>query len=285
MNDREASARDASVANGEGERQGEGETNDLGQRPGGDPDFRPLAEAKRLLRQTRAATLATLNGSGDPFASLVTVATDHDGSPIFLVSQLSSHTRHLDTDGRCSLLLAETGAGDPLAHPRLTVTGTARKITEPAARTGLRTRFLARHPKAELYVDFGDFSFWRVEMAQAHLNGGFARAARFPANRLLTPLEGAAGLLAAETGAVAHMNADHADALALYAQVLAGRPAGAWIATGLDPDGMDLACGDHTARLVFPERTVTPGDLRKVLVVLAAQARNAQSDAPQGAAS
>ena len=68
-----------------------------------DPDFRPLAEAKRLLRQTRAGTLATLAAGGDPFASLVTLATDHDGSPLFLVSQLSHHTRHLDKDGRCSL--------------------------------------------------------------------------------------------------------------------------------------------------------------------------------------
>ena len=252
-----------------------GEMPSEGAQPGGDPDFRPLAEAKRLLRQTRAGTLATLTASGDPFASLITLATDHDGSPLFLVSQLSHHTRHLDRDGRCSLLLAETGAGDPLAHPRLTLTGTATKVTDKAQRAGVRARFLARHPKAELYVDFADFSFWRVAMAQAHLNGGFARAARFPAARLLTPLEGAAGLVAAEAGAVAHMNADHADALALYAQALAGRPAGAWTATGLDPEGMDLACGDDTARLCFPERIVTPGDLRKVLVALAAQAREA----------
>ena len=69
------------------------------------------------------------------------------------------------------------------------------------------------------------------------------------------------------------MNADHADALALYAEVLAGQPAGAWVATGLDPDGMDLSCGDLTARLPFPERITTPGDLRKVLATLADRAR------------
>ena len=115
-------------------------------------------------------------------------------------------------------------------------------------------------------------------MAQAHLNGGFARAARFPANRLATDLQGAGTLIAAEAGAVAHMNADHADALALYAEVLAGQPAGAWLATGLDPDGMDLAWGDLTARLAFAERITTPGDLRKVLVDLAAQARSLRAD-------
>ena len=243
-------------------------------RPGADPDFRPLAEAKRLLRSIRAGTLATLNGSGDPFASLVSVATDPDGSPLILVSQLSAHTRHLDKDKRASLLLAETGAGDPLTHPRLTITGVAQKIVDPAARAAVRQRFLAKHPQAALYADFGDFSFWRLAMDQIHLNGGFARAARFPAKRLLTETADADALLASEQGAISHMNADHAEALALYAQVLAGQPAGAWIATGLDPDGMDLACGDRTARLVFPQRVTTPGDLRKVLVDLAEAARS-----------
>ena len=249
------------------------ESDDAPARPGTDAAFDPLAESKRLLRSIRAGALGTLNGSGDPFSTLVTVATDHDGAPLILVSQLSAHTRHLDADPRCSLLLAETGPGDPLTHPRLTLTGRAEKVVEPGARTAVRARFLARHPRAELYADFADFSFWRMAMEQVHLNGGFARAARFPAARLATPLDGAATLVAAEAGALAHMNADHADALALYAQVLAGQPAGTWIATGLDPDGMDLACGDRTARLAFPEPVTTPGDLRKVLATLAEQAR------------
>lgn len=240
--------------------------------PGADPDFNPLAEAKRLLRSTRAGTLATLNGSGDPFASLITVATDHAGSPLILVSQLSSHTRHMDKDPRVSLLLAETGDGDPLAHPRLTITGVAEKVGEPG-RTLVRARFLARHPKASLYADFSDFSFWRIGMDQIHLNGGFARAARFPAKRLVTAVDQADDLLTAEAGAVEHMNADHADALSLYAQVIAGKPAGAWTVTGLDPDGMDLAWEDLTARIPFPEPVTTAHDLRKVLVKLANAAR------------
>ena len=238
------------------------------------PAFDALAEAKRLLRGTRAGTLATLNGSGDPFASLVTVATDPAGAPLILVSQLSSHTRHMDKDPRVSLLLAETGEGDPLAHPRLTLTGTAEKVVEREARRAVRGRFLARHPKAELYADFADFSFWRIALEQVHLNGGFARAARFPGSRLLTPLAGADTLLAAEDGAVAHMNADHRDALALYAQKIAGKPKGDWLATGIDPDGMDLACGDLTARIPFATPIMHPGDLRKVLVDMAKAARS-----------
>ena len=251
------------------------------ERPGQDsapqaPAFDALAESKRLLRSIRAGTLATLNASGDPFASLVTVATAPDGAPLILVSQLSAHTRHMDKDPRVSLLLAETGEGDPLAHPRLTLTGRAEKIVEREARAAVRTRFLARHPKAELYADFADFSFWRIGLEQVHLNGGFARAARFPGSRLLTPLAGADTLVAAEDGAVAHMNADHRDALALYAEKIAGKPKGAWLATGIDPDGMDLACGDLTARIPFVTPIMHPGDLRKVLVEMANAARGAR---------
>jgi len=251
-----------------------------GPRPGADPDFQPEMEARRILRATRAGALATLNGSGDPFASLVSVATDPDGSPLLLVSQLSAHTRHLDKDPRASLLLAETGAGDPLAHPRLTITAVAHKITEPEARAAVRRRFLAKHPKAALYADFGDFSFWRFAMDQIHLNGGFARAARFPARRILTEVADADALLAAEAGALAHMNADHADALALYAHILAGQPEGAWVATGLDPEGIDLAHGDQTARVTFPNRVTTPGALRAALVEMARTAREKAGAAP-----
>ena len=141
-----------------------------------EPAFDRVAESKRLLRSVRAGSLATLTGAGEPFASLTTVATEHDGSPLLLISRLSAHTRHLENDGRCSLLLADTGPGDPLAHPRLTITGTATKVTDTERRRLTRARFLAKHPRAELYADFGDFSFWSIAMDQIHLNGGFARA-------------------------------------------------------------------------------------------------------------
>ena len=228
-------------------------------------------EARRLLRTVRAGALATLSPDA-PFASLVAVATLPDGSPVMVLSQLAAHTRHLQTDPRCSILLAEGGKGDPLAHPRLTLVGRAVRA-EPSERTAWRTRYLARHPKAELYADFADFSFWRMAVETAHLNGGFARAAQFDAADIVTPLGGAEALIEAEEGAVAHMNTDHRDALKLYATVLAGAPDGDWRTSGIDPDGIDLACGDRTARLEFPERITTPGDLRKVLVKWAEEAR------------
>ena len=115
----------------------------------------------------------------------------------------------------------------------------------------MRRRFLARHPKSELYAGFGDFAFWRLGVASAHLNGGFARAADLKAQDVLTDLAGAAELVAAEEGAVAHMNEDHADATLLYATKLLGEEEGPWRISGLDPDGADLTAGDRTARLAF----------------------------------
>lgn len=237
-------------------------------------DFDPVGLAKRLLRATRAGTLATLDrSSGYPFASLVNVATDLDGSPIILVSRLSTHTANLECDGRASILLAAGGKGDPLAHPRLTVLGNfVRRDDDPR----LRRRFLARHPKSELYAGFADFSFWWMSVVSAHLNGGFARAADLTAQDVLTDLDGADSLIATEESAVEHMNADHADAVALYATKLVGAAEGDWRVTGLDPEGLDLALGDATSRLSFPHRITDAAGLRSVLKDLAERARAAR---------
>lgn len=239
------------------------------------PDFDPAGLAKELLRTIRAGALATIDrNTGHPFASLVNVATDSDGAPVILVSRLSTHTANLEADGRASVLLAASGKGDPLAYPRLTLLGSfVRVARDDPGEPRLRRRFLARHPKSELYAGFGDFSFWRLDVVSAHLNGGFARAADLKAADVLTDIAGADELIEAEADAVTHMNADHAEALRLYATKLRGGGDGAWRLTGLDPDGLDLACGDATVRLNFPHRVLTAQQLRTVLVDLAASAR------------
>jgi heme oxygenase (biliverdin-IX-beta and delta-forming) len=239
------------------------------------PDFDAKSNAKILLRSVRAGALATIDrNTGHPFGSLVNVATDSDGSPLILISRLSSHTANLETDSRASVLLATTGKGDPLAHPRLTVLGRFAKIAHDAAdEVRLRRRFLARHPKAELYAGFADFALWRMTIESAHLNAGFARAADLTAADVMTIISGAGDLLDSEPSAIAHMNGDHADALALYATKLLGAAAGPWRMTGLDPDGLDLACGDAVLRLDFPQRITNAGRLREVLADLAKRAR------------
>jgi heme iron utilization protein len=239
------------------------------------PDFDPKAVAKGLLRATRAGSLATIDrNTGHPFASLVNVATDSDGAPLILVSRLSTHTANLEADGRASVLLASTGKGDPLAYPRLTLLGSFTRIAhDDPQEARIRRRFLARNPKSQLYAGFADFSFWRLAVVSAHLNGGFARAADLKAADLITDLAGAEGLLEAEESAVTHMNTDHAEAVRLYATKLLGAEDGAWQLTGLDPDGLDLARGDATLRLPFPERVTSAEHLRKMVVDLAKQAR------------
>ncbi|MEM1313999.1 MAG: DUF2470 domain-containing protein [Pseudomonadota bacterium] len=248
-----------------------------------DPDkkdvLRPVDdEARRqaddLLRLARHAALAALEpGTGTPLASRVSVACDLDGSPVFLISQLSAHFGALEGDPRCSLLVGEPGRGDPLAHPRMTVIGRARK-TEGALRERLRGRFLARHPKAALYADFGDFAFWRVEIERASLNAGFGKAYELSAADLTAPQP--EGFEALERGAVDHMNEDHADAVALYARTL-DRADGAWRLVGLDAHGLDLTLNDETARLRFDRPLRAAEELRPMLIALAKRARAGQA--------
>jgi putative heme iron utilization protein len=154
----------------------------------GRDDFNPIAIAKDLLRTIRAGALATIDrNTGHPFSSLVNVATDVDGSPLILISRLAGHTANLEADPRASVLLAATGKGDPLAYPRLTVLGAFRRIESAApAAARVARRFLSHHPKSRLYAGFTDFSFWRMEVASAHLNGGFARACDLTAREILT---------------------------------------------------------------------------------------------------
>jgi putative heme iron utilization protein len=234
------------------------------------------AQSRALVRMARSGSLATLEESGHPFASLTSLATDVDGQPVILVSQLSSHTANLARDPRASLLVATGGKGDPLAHPRLSV----RVVARPVRRDGeegarIRRRFLARQPKAALYVDFPDFGFVRLEIQGASLNGGFGKAYELSRDDLVLDLSGAAGLIDAEESAIAHMNGDHAEAVGLYATRLAGEAPGPWRITGIDPEGIDLAAGDRTARLAFPSSITAAEDLHLAMIDLAKQARAA----------
>lgn len=235
------------------------------------------ALAKRLLRSAARAALASLEpDTGWPYASLVTVATALDGAPVILVSGLSLHTRALAEDARCSLLAAATGAGDPLAHPRLTIFGRAKFLSRDSdEQAQVRTRFLSRHPKAALYADFGDFRFARIEPERGLLNAGFGRAHELTAADFMTPLDAALlPLLDAEATALAHMNADHPEAVRLIATRLCGGAQGDWQIIGLDPDGVDLALDGNHLRYAYSHPLADAAQLRPRLVELARQARN-----------
>jgi putative heme iron utilization protein len=238
-------------------------------------DFDPARLARSLLRRNRQGALATLmTGSGDPYCSLVNVASHADGSPILLISRLALHTRNILADSRVSLMLDERAEGDPLEGSRIMLAGRAEQ-TDGDDREILRHRYLNAHPSAETFVNFGDFSFFRIRPVWAHLVAGFGRIVDLEPECFLTDISDAAALLEAEQGVVDQMNADHRDAMNLYATKLLGAEAAHWRCTGCDPDGIDMQAGTKVLRLDFPRRIVTPDALRQTLKEFADQARAA----------
>ncbi len=157
-----------------------------------------VADVKRLMRLARTGALATLEAKGGaPLTTLLGVASDFDGAPLFLMSTLSRHTRNLAGDPRASLLL--TGRherGDPLNHPRVTLSGRVERCAAPRA----KIRYLQRNPKAGLYAGFADFALYRLRIDDVHFNGGFGRAAPLTVAEVLASREGEAALVAAEEG-------------------------------------------------------------------------------------
>ena len=236
-------------------------------------DFDPSRLARSLLRRSRQGALATLMaGSGDPYCSLVNVASHADASPILLISRLALHTKNILGDNRVSLMLDERAAGDPLEGARIMLAGRAEEADSDQAGI-LRRRYLNAHPSAEAFVEFKDFSFFRIVPSNAHLVAGFGRIIDLKPSQFLTDISDAAGLLEAEQGAVEHMNEDHREAMNLYATKLLGAGSADWICTGCDPDGLDMQAGAATLRLDFPERVTSGTELRKMLVRLAGEAR------------
>src|SRR6185437_3485468 len=235
-------------------------------------NFNPSRLAKSLFRRSRQGALATLMAeSGDPYCSLVNVASAPDGSPILLISRLAVHTRNILADPRISLMLDERAPGDPLEGARIMVAGRAEEAG--AERDLLRRRYLNVHPSAETFVDFKDFSFFRIRPSGAHLVAGFGRIVDLGPEQFLTEVGDAASLIEAEQGAIEHMNEDHREAMNRYATKLLGAEAADWRCTGCDPEGLDMQAGATILRLEFPARVTGPGELRKMLVKLAEEAR------------
>lgn len=147
----------------------------------------PATTVRNLLGQAATASLATIDvGTGHPYVSLVEMATLPDGRPLLLLSRLARHTRNLEVDPRAALLIDQrTTAASPLAGERASVMGTMTRTDEPLC----RARYLARFPGAEAWVGFGDFGFFVMDIASAHLIAGFGRIVEVPGSALSTPTD------------------------------------------------------------------------------------------------
>jgi heme iron utilization protein len=229
-------------------------------------------EARLLLRRARTAALGTQNlDPTAPYVSLANIATDPQGRPIIFISKLAWHTRNLLAEPKGSLMVSEIpGEGDALTGPRVTIMG--RFETVPA--TEIAERYAHHHPAARGYLDFPDFSFWRLIPEKIHAVAGFGRIETMEPDEVFLAENTAASVMASAQGAIAHMNEDHADAIALYAERLLGAKPGKWRITTIDPDGTHLELDGKVLRLAFDQPAEKGDDLRKAFVALAQKARS-----------
>lgn len=232
---------------------------------------------RHLMRGLARVSLGTLEAEGGaPYASLAMVALDHDASPLLFLSDLADHTRNLKADPRVSLLFDGTiDKAMPLAAERATVQGRAAAVRDER----LLARYVARHPDAAMYAGFRDFNLYRVTVERAHLVAGFGRIHWVDGSAVLLDTVGMDDLREAEVRMVEHMNADHADAIGLYARALLGRPGEGWTMTGIDPEGADLRRQGEVARLPFATRVADARAARTELVRLVGKARSRAGDA------
>ncbi len=233
--------------------------------------------ASTLVHLGRTGMLATLSRRhpGHPFGSVMPYALDDARRPLLLISSMAMHTQNLEADRRASLLVTGPGATeDPLAAGRVTLIGEAQRVPDGEI-AAARERYLARHARAAAWVDFGDFAFWRLEVVDVYWVGGFAAMdwvdARAYAAAAPDPLADVAPSI------VEHMNRDHADALALFARVLAGEAADEATMLEVDRLGFKLSLVSggrlHTTRIAFPREVKTAGEARTVLIEMVSACR------------
>ena len=233
--------------------------------------------ARTLVYLGRVGSLSTLSRKqqGFPFGSVMPYGLDDHANPIFLISTMAMHTHNVQADPRSSLLVTQPDAvGDPLGASRVTLIGNVLPVPE-AEVAEARRLYLARHANSKYWVDFDDFSFYRMNVVDVYYVGGFGVMGWVPASEYYSgqpdPLADSA------IGIIQHMNTDHEDALILLAHALAGMDAQEAAMTSIDRLGFHLRLktqdGTRGARIAFPGEVSNPAEVRKVLVDMTAQAR------------
>ena len=233
--------------------------------------------ARTLVYLSRIGSLSTLSRKqpGFPFGSVMPYGLDAGGRPIFLISTMAMHTQNLQADPRASLLVTQPDAsGDPLGAARVTVIGNAQIIPQPEVAQA-RALYLERYANAKYWVDFEDFSFYRMDVLDVYYVGGFGvmgwvQVSDYESAQPDPLADSAAGI-------IEHMNADHKDALVLLARVFAGLESQEAAMTAVDRLGFHVRLktqdGMKGARIAFLREVTSPGGARKVLVEMVQQAR------------
>ena len=230
-----------------------------------------------LVHLGRVGSLSTLSRKqpGFPFGSVMPYGLDEQGRPIFLISTMAMHTQNLKADPRASLLVTqESGDGDPLGASRVTLIGNVVFVPE-AHVAAAREAYLARHPNGKYWVDFEDFSFYRLEVVDIYFVGGFGvmgwvTAAEYGDSQP-DPLADAIGEI------IQHMNAEHKDAMVLLARKFAHIEAQEATMTAVDRLGFHLRLktseGMKGARIAFLREVRNSAETRNVLVEMVREAR------------
>jgi len=228
-------------------------------------------EARMLLRRARTAALGTQNlDPAGPYVSLANIATDPQGHPVIFISKLAWHTRNILADPQGSVMVSEIPqSGDALTGPRITIMGRFAAIPP----SEIAERYAHHHPAARVYLDFPDFSFWRLRPQKIHAVAGFGRIETMEPDEVFLAEKAAAPVMAMAAGAIQHMNEDHADAVELYAQRLLGAGPGKWQISAIDPDGAHLELDGQAIRLAFDQPVDSGEGLRLAFVALAQKAR------------
>lgn len=236
--------------------------------------------ARTLLYLERIGSLSTVSRKqpGFPFGSIMPYALDHEGRPIFLISSMAMHTQNLKGDPRASLLVSQADAsGDPLGASRVTLLGNVLPISDTADLAASRKLYLDSYENSKYWVDFEDFAFYRMDVVDVYYVGGFGvmgwvSAADYVQARPDPLANDAAAILA-------HMNADHKDALILLSRAFAGLEAEDATMTSVDRLGFHVRLktqeGMRGIRIPFVREVSDPTSTRKVLVEMVQQARQA----------
>lgn len=244
-----------------------------------EPSFAERVRTLLYLGRTGSLSTHSLRQPGFPFGSVMPYALDDHGRPIFLISTMAMHTQNLRADPRASLLVMHLKAGDDvLGASRVTLVGNVLPLQEPAEVAEARTLYLASYENSKYWVDFEDFSFYRMKVVDVYYVGGFGvmgwvDVADYGRARP-DPLSDAAA------GIVQHMNADHKDALVTLASVSAGIETQEVEMTSVDRLGFHIRAktqdGMRGARIAFLREVRDSAETRKVMVEMVQQARQQQ---------